>query len=59
MFNLLNNLAKAAVKTAVILPLSAVADVATLGGELVDRKKSFTGETLKDIGRNLKEASED
>jgi hypothetical protein len=55
MFSLLESVTKAAVGVAVT-PLAVVADVATLGGELVDRKQSYTGETLRAVEKNLKNA---
>jgi len=59
MFKLLNGLVGAAVKTAVVLPVSVIADVATLGGELTDRHKPYTSDALKGIGKSLKEMSDD
>lgn len=56
MFGILENLAKAAVG-AVVLPVRAVADVATLGGELTDRGESYTGEGLSDIMKALEKAT--
>lgn len=60
MFGLLEGLVKTVVKTAVVLPISVVADVATLGGTLTDKRgRSYTGDAMQGIGKSLKEMSDD
>jgi hypothetical protein len=59
MFGLIKGLVGAVVKTAVVLPVSIVADVATLGGELTDRRKPYTSDALKGIGKSIQEISDD
>lgn len=43
----------------VTLPLSIVADTVTMGGELNDRGKSYTGSKLKRIGKDVSSIVED
>lgn len=53
---MLESLAKAA--TAVIaVPVSVVADVATLGGTLTDKENPYTAEALSDFVENIKNAT--
>lgn len=56
MFKILNNLTKAAVG-AVVLPVKVVADVATMGGALTDKPRTYTGEGVSDILKNLDKAT--
>lgn len=58
MFGLLKGLAEVVVKTAV-LPVTVVADAVTLGGELNDKRSSYTGEMLGSIGKSIESMSED
>lgn len=53
---MLKSLAKALVGT-VLLPADAVADVVTLGGVNTGRDRMYTSDRLRDIGRNLKNAT--
>lgn len=46
------SLLKAAVGV-VLTPVAVVADVATLGGTLTDRKESYTGQVLDAVEKNL------
>lgn len=57
MLNMLSNLTKAVVKTAV-LPVSLAADVVTLGGTLTDTE-SMTKKNLEGIGESLDKVLED
>lgn len=59
MIKLFTGFVGAVVKTAVVLPVSLVADVATLGGELTDRRKPYTSDALKGIGKSIQEMSDD
>lgn len=56
MFGMLGDLAKAAVGV-VVTPVAMAADIVTLGGELTDRKESYTESTLKDVVKNLENAT--
>ena len=56
MFGFLEDIAKAAVAV-VTVPVAIVADVVTLGGELTDKRESYTGEALGDMLQNLKNAT--
>ena len=55
MFGILNTITKAAVNV-VTLPVSAVADVVTLGGAMTDKDKPYTAKTLSNLVDNLKDA---
>lgn len=35
------------------IPFAVAADAVTMGGVFVDRDRSFTGETIKKIGRDI------
>lgn len=57
---LFDGLLKTVVNTVVTLPVSVVADVVTLGGELTDKRgRTYTGDAIKGIERGLKEMSDD
>lgn len=56
MFDVFKSLAKAAVSV-VDIPVSAVADVVTLGGALNDRDKPYTASAASRLVRNLKDAA--
>jgi len=47
-----------AVVSVVTVPVAVVADVATLGGTLTDRKDTYTGTTLENLMTNLEKAAE-
>jgi hypothetical protein len=55
MFKILENLTKAVIGAAT-LPVTAAADIVTLGGATTDKERTYTGERLGDIMDNLKEA---
>jgi len=59
MFKLLTNLTKAAVGVA-IAPVAVVVDLAKLPSDAFDNRNAFgrTGEILKTVGKNVKEAIE-
>jgi hypothetical protein len=60
MFGLLKGLVETVVKTAVVLPVSVVADVVTLGGELNDKGgQTYCGDALDSISRSIKEMTDD
>lgn len=56
MFNIFEDLTKAAVGV-VKTPVSLVADTLTLGGTLTDRDKTYIGENLEEIIKNLENAT--
>lgn len=55
MFGFLEDIAKAAVGV-VTLPVTLVADAATLGGSLTDKDQPYTGTALESILKNLEKA---
>jgi len=60
MFELLTGLVETVVKTAVALPVSVVADVVTLGGELNDKGgQTYTGDAIDGISRSIKKMNND
>jgi len=46
-----------AVVSVVTVPVAVVADVATLGGTLTDRKETYTGSTVSNVWDNLEKAA--
>lgn len=46
-----------AVLGAVTVPVAVVADVATLGGAIVDKNEPYTASAVKDVLQNLKDAT--
>lgn len=56
MFNFLVKTATAVTKVAVGLPIAVVADVVTLGGELADKRQSFSGDVLDSVAEDLKDS---
>lgn len=58
MFGFLGNIAKAAVAVAVT-PVAIAADVVTLGGELTDRRESYTAEKLRQASEAVNRAIEE
>jgi hypothetical protein len=55
MFGFLEDIAKAAVGV-VTLPVTLVADVATLGGALTEKENPYTAERIEEIMDNLANA---
>lgn len=60
MFKFISGVAGAVVKTTIGLPVSAAADVATLGGDITNKRgnQSYTGDMLDSIGDSLDEMTE-
>lgn len=59
MLNFITGLTKTVVKTAVGLPITAAADVLTLGGSLSDKRgQSYSDDMVDSINRSLKEMAE-
>ena len=57
MFGILNSLTKAAVGVVVATPVAVVADVITLGGSLTDKPEPYTATTLRDVVKNVGDAT--
>ena len=53
MFNILSNLVKSTVQTAIDVPVAVVNDVVTFGGILNEKDKPHTVEALEDSIKNL------
>tara|TARA_R110000782_G_scaffold145038_1_gene237833 strand:- start:1 stop:183 length:183 start_codon:yes stop_codon:yes gene_type:complete len=60
MFNLIAGLTETVVKTAVGVPITIAADIATLGGEMSDKRgsQSYTGDMVDSINKSLKKMSD-
>lgn len=58
MFNLIGNLAKAAVGVVIETPIAVAADVLTLGGSLTDKDKPYTAEAIEKVVDNIGKATE-
>ncbi len=58
MFKTLGDLTKAAVGVVVEAPVSIAADVLTLGGAIIDRDEPFTVSTLKNVKKNIENATD-
>lgn len=58
MFGMLKSVTKAAVGTVIETPISAVADVVTLGGTLTDKDEPYTATSVKKVMDNLSDATE-
>lgn len=59
MFGLLTGLVETVVKTAAVLPVSVVADVVTLGGELSDKRgQCYSGDAIDGITKSIKKMNE-
>jgi hypothetical protein len=59
MFGLLTGLVETVVKTTVALPVSVVADIVTLGGELNDKRgQTYTGDAIDGISKSIKKMNE-
>lgn len=58
MLGFIGNIVKGAVAVAVT-PVAVAADIVTMGGELTDRRESYTGEKLRQAAEALNRAIED
>lgn len=58
MFDLLANAVRLA-KDTVTLPVSVAADIVTMGGEMTERRESYTGTKLRRMGRDAKDLADD
>jgi hypothetical protein len=56
MLNFLTKTVTAVTKVAVGLPIAVVADIATLGGTLTDKRQSFSGDVLDSAQKDLEES---
>jgi hypothetical protein len=52
--NLFGKILEVTIKT-IALPISIVADVVTLGGVITDKKRTYTGEALRDLYEDIDE----
>ena len=57
MFGILGDLAKAVVGVVVETPLAIAADVLTLGGAITDKDEPYTATALKDVMKNVENAT--
>lgn len=57
MLGMLESLSKAVVGAAVAVPVSAVADVVTMGGILTDRDGPYTADAAASVLENLRDAT--
>lgn len=57
MFGMLGDLAKAVVGVVVETPIAVAADVLTLGGTLTDNDEPYTASALKDVMKNVENAT--
>ena len=57
MFSIIENVTKATVGVVVETPLAIVADVVTLGGVCTDKDEPYTATALKDVLKNLENAT--
>ena len=53
MFNILSNLVKSTVQTAIDVPVAVINDVVTFGGFLNEKEKPYTVEALEDSIKRL------
>jgi len=56
--NVLLDLAKAAVRTVVAVPIAAVADIVTLGGVCTGRGETYTSEQIRKVAEKFEDAVE-
>ena len=57
MFGFIGDLAKATVGAVVETPLAIAADVLTLGGAITDKDEPYTATALKNVMRNVENAT--
>jgi hypothetical protein len=57
MLRIFGDLTKAVVGVVVETPIAIVADMATLGGTLTDKNKSYTATAFKNVIHNLENAT--
>jgi hypothetical protein len=54
---MISKLLKAAIGVTLETPISILADVATLGGSLTDKKEPYTVSTLKNVFKNISDTT--
>ena len=60
MFGLITGLVETVARTAIALPVSIIADVATFGGELNDKGgQTYTGDAIDGISEAIKKMNND
>ena len=57
MFEMLSDLAKAAVGVVIETPIAVVADVVTMGGVLTDKDQPYTATALEKVMENVENAT--
>ena len=57
MFGILEDLTKAVVGVVVETPIAIAADIATMGGSLNDKKEPYTATVVKDVMKNIENAT--
>ena len=57
MFEMLSDLAKAAVGVVIETPIAVVADVVTMGGALTDKDQPYTATALEKVMENVENAT--
>ena len=57
MFEMLGDLAKAAVGVVIETPIAVVADVVTMGGALTDKDQPYTATALEKVMENVENAT--
>jgi hypothetical protein len=58
MFKILGDLTKVVVGVVVETPVAIVADVVTMGGVLSDRDEPYTSSALKNVKKNIENATD-
>lgn len=58
MFGIFKSAIKAAAGVVIDVPLAIVCDTVTLGGELTDRKRSYTSAAAKRLVENVKDIAD-
>lgn len=54
---MLENLTKAVVGVVIETPVAIISDIATLGGSLTDKDKTYTANALSNVVQNLENAT--
>jgi len=57
MFGLLGDLTKAVVGVVIETPIAIAADVVTMGGVITDKNEPYTVSALKDVMKNVENAT--
>lgn len=57
MFEIFENLTKATIGLVIETPIALVTDVITLGGSITDKEESYTATVLKNVLKNVENAT--